>query len=546
MNYNRVYCLYRVSTDKQVDYGTDHEADIPMQRRECHRFAEAHGWNIIHEEQEEGVSGHKIRAEHRDKLQIIKEHARQGKFDILLVFMFDRIGRIADETPFVVEWFVKNGIQVWSTQEGEQRFDNHTDKLLNYIRFWQADGESEKTSVRTRTSLHQLVEDGHFKGGFAAYGYDLVKSGRFNKRKHELSDLQINETEASVVRIIFHKYTDEGFGAQRIATWLNEHGYHARTGKPWHPASIRGILGNLTYTGVLRCGDARSEILPELQIIAPEQYEAAQKIRTARTGSEQERRIPLNTRGQSLLAGNVFCGHCGSRLTLTTSGKYRRKKDGSMDMTQRIRYVCYGKTRKQTDCTGPTGYTMHRLDEIIDKLVHRLFAQIRGIPKSELISGRYAAEQKEKQLHLVSLQAEYGKASDELASLKAEIVRCIQGASSFSKELLAEVISQTEQRCAALQTACENAEREISDTERTLSELSKQYDEIVSYADLYDSAGIEAKKMIVSCLIDRVDVYEGYKLHVHFNFHLSQFFCGLDFDPEQQETADPDSPAEPA
>ena len=113
------------------------------------QFAEAKGWVIVHEEQEEGVSGHKVRAEARDKLQIIKDYARKGKFDILLVFMFDRIGRIADETPFVVEWFVRNGIRVWSTQEGEQRFDNHTDKLLNYIRFWQADGESEKTSVRT-------------------------------------------------------------------------------------------------------------------------------------------------------------------------------------------------------------------------------------------------------------------------------------------------------------------------------------------------------------------------------------------------------------
>ena len=102
------------------------------------------GWTIVHEEQEDGVSGHKVRAENRDKLQIIKERAKQGKFDILLVFMFDRIGRIADETPFVVEWFVKNGIRVWSTQEGEQRFDNHTDKLTNYIRFWQADGEKRK------------------------------------------------------------------------------------------------------------------------------------------------------------------------------------------------------------------------------------------------------------------------------------------------------------------------------------------------------------------------------------------------------------------
>ena len=103
----RVWCLYRVSTNQQVDHDEKNEADIPMQRKACHRFAEKMGWAILHEEQEEGVSGHKVRAENRDKLQIIKEAAKQKKFDILLVFMFDRIGRIADETPFVVEWFVK-------------------------------------------------------------------------------------------------------------------------------------------------------------------------------------------------------------------------------------------------------------------------------------------------------------------------------------------------------------------------------------------------------------------------------------------------------
>ena len=80
---NRVYCLYRVSTDKQVDHDDKNQADIPMQRKECRRFAEQQGWTIVHEEKEEGVSGHKVRAENRDKLQIIKEHAKQGKFDIL-------------------------------------------------------------------------------------------------------------------------------------------------------------------------------------------------------------------------------------------------------------------------------------------------------------------------------------------------------------------------------------------------------------------------------------------------------------------------------
>ncbi|MBR6922124.1 MAG: recombinase family protein [Clostridia bacterium] len=69
---NRVCCLYRVSTDKQVDYDNNHEADIPMQRKACRKFAEQMGWNIVHEEQEDGVSGHKVRAENRDEIQTIK------------------------------------------------------------------------------------------------------------------------------------------------------------------------------------------------------------------------------------------------------------------------------------------------------------------------------------------------------------------------------------------------------------------------------------------------------------------------------------------
>ena len=59
---------------------------------------------------------------------------------------------------------------------------------------------------------------------------------------------------------------------------------------------------------MLRSGESRSQTLPHLQIIAPELFGAAQHIRTSRANSaEQERRVPLNTRGQSLLAGNVFC-----------------------------------------------------------------------------------------------------------------------------------------------------------------------------------------------------------------------------------------------
>lgn len=529
INENRVCCLYRVSTDKQVDHNSNNEADIPMQRKACHRFAEKMGWVIVHEEQEEGVSGHKVRAENRDKLQTIKEKALKGEFDILLVFMFDRIGRIADETPFVVEWFVKNGIQVWSTQEGEQRFDNHIDKLLNYIRFWQADGESVKTSVRTKTSLGQMVEDGHYKGGNSAYGYDLVKGGRINKKKHELYDLKVNEAEASVVKLVFDKYVNQGYGPQRITTFLNNNGYRTRKGKCWHPATIRGMIQNSTYTGVLRSGESRSELIPELQIITEEQFLAAQEIRKARGhDSEETRSIPLNTVGQTLLSGNVYCGHCGARLFATTNGKYSKQLGGMADNVVRVRYYCYGKVRKQTNCTGQTGYTAHILDDLVDRMVRDIFIRMKKVSRKELAATRFERELYERKTHLSTVESAYRKANEDLQLLKEEIIRALKGDSVFSKDVLANMIKTEEAKCAELLENVQQAEDALRDEEKLQKEINSKLGEMLSWAELYSGADNETKKMIISCLIKRIEVCRDYQLNVEFNFDMNQFLNGLD------------------
>ena len=139
-------------------------------------------WTSVKEYSEKGISGYKVSADDRDAIQELKEAALNDEFDILLVFMFDRIGRIDDETPFVVEWFAKHGIQVWSVMEGQQRFDSHVDKLMNYLRFWQASGESEKTSMRIKSKMQQMLEDGLYTGGPVKYGYHLIDSGLVNRK----------------------------------------------------------------------------------------------------------------------------------------------------------------------------------------------------------------------------------------------------------------------------------------------------------------------------------------------------------------------------
>ena len=193
----RVYCLYRVSTLGQVE-----KDDIPMQKQRCREFADTQGWKIIKEFSEKGVSGFKVSAKDRDAIQHIQQDAVAKKCDILLAFMFDRLGRRDNETPFVVEWFVKNGVEVWSAMEGQQRFDFHVDKLMNYIRYWQASCESLKISVRGKTRLGQLTEEGLYTGGSIPFGYRLVTTGHVHTRNPEVYDLATDGYKTETVRLI--------------------------------------------------------------------------------------------------------------------------------------------------------------------------------------------------------------------------------------------------------------------------------------------------------------------------------------------------------
>lgn len=62
-----------------------------MQRELCHEFAGRMGWTIGKEFLEKGVSRFKVSADKRDAIQDLKNTAIKGEFQILLVFMFDRL-----------------------------------------------------------------------------------------------------------------------------------------------------------------------------------------------------------------------------------------------------------------------------------------------------------------------------------------------------------------------------------------------------------------------------------------------------------------------
>ena len=136
------------------------------------------------------------------------------------------------------------------------------------------------------------------------------------------------------------------------------------------------------------------------------------------------------------------------------------------------------------------------------------------------------SEYAERKNHLQDLQTQRNKAEKDLLALKTEVLACIKGESVLPRETLAEMITAQEEKLTELENLCEAASEELEKTAELMDKVSRLYDELISYADLYDSANFEAKKMIVNQLIRRVDVYRGYQINISFNFDLTPYIEG--------------------
>ena len=535
MEKKRVFNLYRVSTKKQVDVikradSLEDRLDITMQKKECHAFIGSRpDWVFYDELAELGVSGFKVSASKRDAIQVIQQAAAEKKFDVLLVFMFDRLGRIDDETPFVLEWFVKHGVEVWSVQEGQQRFDQHVDKLTNYIRFWQASGESEKTSIRTKAAHALTVAQGSYRGGGVPYGYRLERRGRFNKRGHEVYEIEIDECEAATVRLIFDLYITKGYGSQRISSCLTDSGVMNRNGDNFINCTIKNMLKNIAYTGVLKSNETVSDIFPALQIITPEIFDAARSLMAQRsTRNSMERRVPLNTAGSSLLSGNIFCGHCGARLVVTTNGKKYVRKDGVVTVTPRTRYVCYNKTRHKHQCDGQTGYTVGKLDKVVESVARRLFARLSDLPRESMIEDRCSERVAESLLLLKQARSTLQKQADEVLEYEAEVLKIIRGESRLSSELLNKLYDEAREKVRESEQRVCQLEKAIRSSEQMKATLLKQFGEIQTWSDMYDTCDMETRKMILSKLFSAVRVSRDYQVAIDLTVTCGQLGIALD------------------
>ena len=514
----RAALAYRVSTKGQVDHD-----DIPMQKIACRKFAQQQGWRVVQEKAEKGVSGSKVSASKRDVIQELRMAANNKEFDILLVYMFDRLGRIESETPFVLEWFVQHGIEMWSTHEGQQRIESHGDKLMNYIRFWQAAGESEKTSMRTRDRIRQIVSSGHYAGGFVPYGYRAVNKGRVNKRDQPVKDLEIDPEEAAWVREVFEKVANEGASGYAMARMLNERGLRTRQGAKFQSVNIRRLIRHEGYTGYIMTKAARSEFMPQLQIVDGDLFTKANERMDSRCKNAAENKNAAKKSGNpTLLAGIVVCAHCGAKMSAFLHTDRYKLADGSIREKVQAKYNCYQRGQHLRECDGQSLYLAERVDGVVLALVDQMFQQIKQEPYDRSIEQRIRQQDAEWNRKKQAAEKKIQAARHKQQRYEEEIVRCLDGQSAFSEAMLARLIQQAE--AEVQQAKNEYAELLKNDSSRTtVQQIRKYYDEFLGWANEFDLASIPRKRTVLAQLLEKVEVGKGYRVRIVVRGSYQQF-----------------------
>lgn len=520
-----VYCLYRVSTKNQIE-----ENDIPMQKMACHQFAETHtGWVIRKELYELGVSSYKVAAADRDQIQELKACAERKEFDVLLVFMFDRLGRRDDETPFVLRWFYENGIEIWSVKEGQKVFDSSTDDMLNYMYFWAAKAESLKTSMRVRTKLRQMVSEGKYTGGVAPFGYKLVRSGERNHKGRKTMKHKIVSEEAEIVRMIFHDTAVYGIGTFTIAEKINEMGFRTHKGAKFQSVSINRILRNPIYCGFYYRGGVLSPRLEELQIIDDSLYNEAQRVLDDRSAYSMERNTFNNNNSPHLLSGNIYCKCCGTKMCATSNRYYYRAADGSLHWSKRSRYICAGRVLARSNCDGQGTFTSKYVDSYVEdylsdclnSVIHDdiEFTLEKKYNKTlDALKSKIQKFELEKEIHSVRIKSLYNQVADSLL-----------GNGIYNPELISESISNEKDELSIVENKLSLLYAEINDTDTLKNSLKLRFKELCNLLQSFENSTLDRRREIVNKLISKVVVGKGIgeRTNYNINVQLSDWYADL-------------------
>jgi DNA invertase Pin-like site-specific DNA recombinase len=145
----RAAIYVRVSTDKQT---------VENQLRELYQIADRRGWTVVEVYQDAGISGAKGRKD-RPGLDSMLEDAQRRRFDVVMAWAIDRLGRSLLDLLGTIQTLEQCGVDMYLDQ---QALDTTTPAGRLMFQVTGAFAEFERSMIKQRINagLKRAVEQG--------------------------------------------------------------------------------------------------------------------------------------------------------------------------------------------------------------------------------------------------------------------------------------------------------------------------------------------------------------------------------------------------
>ena len=188
-----------------------------------------------------------------------------------------------------------------------------------------------------------------------------------------------------------------------------------------------------------------------------------------------------------------------------------------------LKYSCYHKSRKLCECDGATTYRADQVDAIVTDFMKKLFDALNNSPDEELLERAFKRQNDADRANRKKAEQDLQKSCIQLEELQLEIGRSLTGDSIFSKADLSTAIQTLKLHIDECKKQLLEFEVKEEQGQEALEKFRPAFSRFKSWAEEFENATLEQKKMIAGQLFRRVEVGKGYKVHIVMNMTYQQF-----------------------
>jgi site-specific DNA recombinase len=238
--------------------------------------------------------------------------------------------------------------------------------------------------------------------------------------------------------------------------------------------------------------------------------------------------VPRKNVGHALLSGNIYCGHCGGRIFASTARKNHHPMAPGSDQERIPIYKCYNRTQHKEICDGPTTYRAQKVDEVVAELLNSVFAKARKVNEKDLIMREVRSTTQVNEQQLRQAKADLVKSSRELTRWGDLMLDSIEGKCVFTPEQVKERMDAVQKNIDELRQKVQALQVEVTETSTTAEEIRAEHQKLLSWADIFDTASPEERKMIASYMIKAVTLTRDYGIKIELNISEAQYLNGME------------------